>query len=133
MWTYGFEPETADHYLLRCKLNTDLRLDLLIDVYIYIYIYYQPIFKKFSEEKLLNVFPFGSKTFTLDINANILRCTTEFLIATKHVNSLFFSYLKFHVQSLLRALHVSMKFCVLLTSVLLMLFCFFFCILSKYL
>ena len=34
----GFEPEGTDHYLLRCKLYTDLRLDLLNDVYIYIYI-----------------------------------------------------------------------------------------------
>ena len=34
----GFEPETTDHYHLRCKLFTDLRLDLLNDIYIYIYI-----------------------------------------------------------------------------------------------
>ena len=29
-----FEPETADHYLERCKLFTDLKLDLLNDIYI---------------------------------------------------------------------------------------------------
>ena len=33
MCSCGFEPETTDHYLLRCKLYTDLRLDLLIDIH----------------------------------------------------------------------------------------------------
>ena len=29
----GFATETTNHYLLRCKLYTDLRLDLLNDIY----------------------------------------------------------------------------------------------------
>ena len=33
MCSCGFEPETTDHYLLRCKLYTDPRLDLLNDIY----------------------------------------------------------------------------------------------------
>ena len=33
MCTCGLEPETTDHYLLHCKLYTDLRLDLLNDIY----------------------------------------------------------------------------------------------------
>ena len=33
MYSCGFEPETTDHYLLRCKLYTDLRLDLLNAIY----------------------------------------------------------------------------------------------------
>ena len=33
MCSCGFEPETTDHYLLRCKLYTDLRLDLLNNIY----------------------------------------------------------------------------------------------------
>ena len=32
MYSRGFEPETTDHYLLRCKLYTDLRLDPLNDI-----------------------------------------------------------------------------------------------------
>ena len=33
MSSCDFEPETTDHYLLRCKLYTDLRLDLLNNIY----------------------------------------------------------------------------------------------------
>ena len=32
MCSCGFEPETTDQYLLRCKLYTDLRLDLLNNI-----------------------------------------------------------------------------------------------------
>ena len=32
MCNCGFEPETTDQYLLRCKLYTDLRLDLLNNI-----------------------------------------------------------------------------------------------------
>ena len=51
---------------------------------------YQPTFKKFSEEQLVNVLLFGSESFTIDTNANILRRTTEFLKVTKYFNSLLF-------------------------------------------
>ena len=74
MCSCGFEPETTDHYLLRCKLYTDLRLDLLNDI--------------FSEDQLVNVLLFGSENFTLDANANILRRTIAFLKATERFNSL---------------------------------------------
>ena len=76
MCSCGFEPETTDHYLLRCKLYTDLRLDLLNDI--------------FSEDQLVNVLLFGSENFTLDANATILRRTIEFLKATERFNSLLF-------------------------------------------
>ena len=79
-----FQPETRDHYLLRCKLYTDLRLDLLNDIYIYIYNIYT-IFKR-----LVNVLQFGSENFKLHANANILRRTIEFLKATKRFSSLLF-------------------------------------------
>ena len=68
MCSCGFEPETTDHYLLRCKLYTDLRLDLLSN----------------------NVLLFGSENFTLDANPNILRRTIEFLKAIERFNSLLF-------------------------------------------
>ena len=76
MCSCGCEPETTDHYLLRCKLYTDLRLDLLNDI--------------FSEDQLVNVLLFGSENFTLDANTSILRRTIEFLKATEHFNSLLF-------------------------------------------
>ena len=76
MCSCGFEPETTDHYLLRCKLYTDLRLDLLNDI--------------FSEDQLVNVLLFGSENFTLDANANILRRTIKFLKAIERFNSLLF-------------------------------------------
>ena len=83
MCSCGFEPETTDHYLLRCKLYTDLRLDLLNDIYTI-----NQSLKNFSEDQLVNVLLFGSENFTLDANANILRRTIAFLKATERFNSL---------------------------------------------
>ena len=51
---------------------------------------YKPLFKKFSEEQLVNVLLFGSESLTIDTNANILRRTTEFLKVIKYFNSLLF-------------------------------------------
>ena len=85
MCSCGCEPETTDHYLLRCKLYTDLRLDLLNDIYTI-----NQSLKNFSEDQLVNVLLFGSENFTLDANANILRRTIEFLKATERFNSLLF-------------------------------------------
>ena len=85
MCSCGLEPETTDHYLLRCKLYTDLRLDLLNDIYTI-----NQSLKNFSEDQLVNVLLFGSENFTLDANANILRRTIEFLKATERFNSLLF-------------------------------------------
>ena len=85
MCSCGFEPETTDHYLLRCKLCTDLRLDLLNDIYTI-----KQSLKNFSEYQLVNALLFGSENFTLDANANILRRTIEFLNSTERFNSLLF-------------------------------------------
>ena len=81
----GFEPETTDHYLLRCKLYTDLRLNLLNNIYTI-----NQSLNFFYEDQLVNVLLFGSDNFTLDTNANILRRTIEFLKATERFNSLLF-------------------------------------------
>ena len=85
MCSCGFEPETTDHYLLRCKLYTDLRLDLLNNIYII-----NQSLKNFSEEQLVNVLLLCSEKFTLHTNANILKRTNEFLKATERFNSLLF-------------------------------------------
>ena len=45
MCNCGFEPETTDHCLFRCKLNTDLRLDLLNNIHTI-----NQSLKNFSEE-----------------------------------------------------------------------------------
>ena len=74
----GFEPETTDHYLLHCKLYADLRLDLLNDIDTL-----SQSLINFSEDQLVNVLLFGFDSFTLDVNANILRRTIEFLKATE--------------------------------------------------
>ena len=83
MCSCGFEPETTYHYLLRCKLYTDLRLDLLNNIY-----NINRFLKNFSEEQLVNVLLYGSENFTLDTNAKILKRTIEFLKATERFNSL---------------------------------------------
>ena len=80
MCSCGFEPESTDHYLLRCKLYTDLRLDYTI----------RQSLKNFSEDQLVNVWLFGSENFTLDTSANIVRHTIEFLKAIECFNSLLF-------------------------------------------
>ena len=85
MCSCGFEPETTDYYLLRCKLYIDLRLDLLNDIYTI-----NQSLKNFSEDQLVNVLLFGSENFTLDANANILRRTIKFLKAIERFNSLLF-------------------------------------------
>ena len=85
MCSCDFEPETRDNDLLRYKLYTDLRLDLLNDTYTI-----SQSLKTFSQDQLVNVLLFGSKNFTLDANANILRHTIEFLKATKRFNNLRF-------------------------------------------
>ena len=56
MCSCGFEPETTDHYLLRCKLYIDVRLDLLIDMHTI-----NQSLKNFSEDQLVNVLLFGSE------------------------------------------------------------------------
>ena len=81
----GFEPENTDHYILRCKLNTELRLDLLNDIYTI-----NQSLKNFSENQLANVLLFGFENFILDANPNILRRTIEFLKATELFDSLLF-------------------------------------------
>ena len=85
MCSCGFEPETTDHHLLRCKLYTDLKLDPLNDIYDI-----NQSLKNFSEQQLVNVLLFGSENFTLDTNPNIVRGTIEFLKATRRFNSLLF-------------------------------------------
>ena len=81
----GFEPETTDHYLLHCKLYTDLRFDLLNNIYAI-----NQSLKNFSEEQLVNVLLYGSENFTFDTNTNILKRSVAFLKATKCFNSLLF-------------------------------------------
>ena len=70
-----FEPETADHYLVRCKLFTDLKLDLLNDIYIY---NINQSLKNLSEKQLVNILLFDFKNYTLDENTNILECKFNF-------------------------------------------------------
>ena len=86
MCSCAFEPETTDHYLLCCQLYPALRLDLLNDIHTI-----NQSLKNFSEEQLVNVLLFVSENFTLDKNANILRCTIEFLKQPKALIVSFFS------------------------------------------
>ena len=83
MCSCGFEPETTDQYLLRCKLYTDLGLDLLNNIYTT-----NQSLKFFSEEQLVTILLYVSENFTLDTNANILKRTIEFLKATERFNIL---------------------------------------------
>ena len=55
MCSCGFEPETTDHYLLRWKLYSDLRLDLLKGVFVL-----NQTLKHFFDEQLVNVVVYGS-------------------------------------------------------------------------
>ena len=59
MCSCDFEPETTDHYLLPCKLQTDLRLDLVNNIY-----NTNQSLKSFSGKHLVNVLLFGSENFT---------------------------------------------------------------------
>ena len=83
MCSCGFELETTDQYLLRCKLYADLRLDFINNIYTI-----NQSLKYSSEEQLLSVLLFDFEDFTLDTNANIPRRTIEFLNTTERFNSL---------------------------------------------
>ena len=86
MCSFGFEPETTDHYLLRCKLCIDLGLDLCRPRYCNI----NQFLKNFSEKQLVNILLLGPENFTLDTNASIQKRTIEFLKTTERFYSLLF-------------------------------------------
>lgn len=68
----GFETETADHYLLRCKLNSDLKLDLFDDVFAM-----NQTLENCSDHQLVNVLLYGSENFTFSPNAKYLSRTIK--------------------------------------------------------
>ena len=72
----GFEPETTDHYLLSCKVNSDLRLDSLNCVFAM-----NQTLKKSSDEQLANVLLYGFENFTFITNAKYLSHTIKFFKA----------------------------------------------------
>ena len=68
------EPETTLHYLLRCNLYSDLRTELLNDICVL-----NPILKKLSHEKLLNILLYESEDFSFKTNKKIIKLTIKFL------------------------------------------------------
>ena len=59
MCSWGKEPETTLHYLLRCDLYSIYRIELLIDICAL-----NESLKNSSEEKLLKILLYGAEDFT---------------------------------------------------------------------
>ena len=77
----GLEPETTLHYLLRCNLYSTQRLELLNNVYIL-----NPSLKNYCNEKLLNIFLYGSEDFNCNMNKKILKAAIKFLERSQRFN-----------------------------------------------
>ena len=79
--TWGLEPETTHHYLLRCSLFSTQRLELLYNVFIL-----NPSIKNYSNEKLLNILLYGSEDFNWNLNKEIVIATIKFLKRSERFN-----------------------------------------------
>ena len=74
MCSYGLEPETTLYYLLRCNLSSDHGTEVLNDICAL-----NPTLKNLSDEKLLNIFLYGSENFSFNTNKKIIKSTIRFL------------------------------------------------------
>ena len=81
MCSYGFEPEIIDHYLLHCRLFSDLRIGVFA---------MNQSLKNVADEQLVNVLLYGSQKFTFSANLKILSHTFKFLKVIKCFDSLLF-------------------------------------------
>ena len=70
----GLETETTLHFLLRCRIYSTIRTELLDDIYAV-----ASSLKNYPDEKLLNLFLYGSKHFTVKTNQSILKSTMKLL------------------------------------------------------
>ena len=68
------ETETTLHFLLRCRLYSTIRTELLDDIYTV-----TPSLTNYPNEKLLNIFLYGSEYFSVKTNQSILKSTIKFL------------------------------------------------------
>ena len=70
----GVETETTFHFLLRCRLYSNIRTELLDDIYTA-----DSSLTIYPDEKLLNILFYGSKFVSMKINQPILKSTIKFL------------------------------------------------------
>ena len=70
----GVETQTTFHFLLRCRLYSNIRTELLDDIYTA-----DSSLTLYPDEKLLNILLYGSKFVSVKINQPILKSTIKFL------------------------------------------------------
>ena len=70
----GVKTETTFHFLLRCKLYSNIRTELLDDTYIV-----DSSLTNYPDEKILNILLYRSEYFSVKTNQSILKSTIKFL------------------------------------------------------
>lgn len=72
--TCDVDPETTLHNSLLRDLHSAYRLELVHEIYAL-----NPSLKHYSKDNFLNVFLYGTETFTSRMNREILKCKMGFL------------------------------------------------------
>ena len=70
----GVETETTLHFLLRCRLYSNIGTELLDDIYTV-----DSSLTNYPDEKLLNILLYGSEYFSVKTNQSFLKSTIKFL------------------------------------------------------
>ena len=82
----GVEIETTLHFLLRCRLYSNIRTKLLDDIYTV-----HSSLTNYPDEKLLNILLYGSEYFSVKTNQSILKSTIKFLKSSERFDDPLFS------------------------------------------
>ena len=85
MWKCGLKTETTLHFLLRCRLYTTITTELLGDLYTV-----ASCLTNYSDEKLVNIFLYGSEYFSVKNNQSISKSTIKFLKSSKRFDDSLF-------------------------------------------
>ena len=70
----SLETEATHHFLLRCRLYSNIRTELLDDMYTV-----ASSLTNYPDEKLLDILLYGLEYFRVQTNQSILKSTTKFL------------------------------------------------------
>ena len=82
----GVETETTLHFLLRCRLYSNIRTELLDDLYTV-----DSSLTDCPDEPFLNIVLYGSEYFSVKTNQSILKSTIKFLKSSERFDDPLFS------------------------------------------
>ena len=82
----GVETETTLHFLLHCRLYSNIRTELLDDIYTV-----DSSLTNYPDEKVLNILLYGSEYFSVKTNQSILKSTIKLLKSSERFDNPLFS------------------------------------------